>query len=280
MAGEKPLFVDSYIAGADLNQKRYCAMKLDSAGKVVAAGAGEYSIGILQTPDDSGKVVSVMQLGVSFGKLGGTVANPGTNLTPDANGALVAAGEGDAILCYNLAGGVAGDLVPVCLIIRASAGITTVDSANCTYANTTSGLTADDVQAALDEIVAEVKDYVTLPVMIPALTAADNATLGQITPGFAGEIVKATFHVTTAVTTADKAADLSLTINAAAVTGGALGLTSANCATIGDQVASTAVTAGNVFDNNDVIKLVAANVSTPFIEGAGYALIWVKKSSI
>lgn len=108
---------------------------------------------------------------------------------------------------------------------------------------------------------------VTIPV--PALSTVANAGIwGRFTPGVAGRLLSCSFFVTTAVTTAAKAATLTPAIAGTSTTGGAIALTSANCTPIGATVAGSAITALNTFTAAQEITVVASGV-TAFVEGAG-----------
>jgi hypothetical protein len=239
--GEKPLFGLSVLAGADLSAKRYHAVKLNAAGAAVLAGAGESSVGILQVPDEAGKCVNVMQLGISFAVLGAPVANAGVNLTPDAAGKLVTAAGADAVIGFTLtAGGTTGDIVPICLVTRTSSGTTGI---------------------------AKAYNTVAIPV---TLSVADNCDLvTDYVPGFAGKIVGMQFVTQVVASTAGKTADISLEIEAVAVTGGALALTTAKCDTVGKVAAATAITGTNTITAASKISVLAGNTATPFVEGSG-----------
>lgn len=95
------------------------------------------------------------------------------------------------------------------------------------------------------------------------------------TPGFAFKIEGIDFAVSKPVTTAAKLATLTPKVSDAAVTGGALALTSANCTPAGKVVAGAAITAGNVGAATDTISISASAV-TAFSEGAGTILLKVR----
>lgn len=78
------------IAGADLSAKQYCAVKLNSSGNIVAAGAGEDAVGILQTKPTSGQAGTVRISGVSKMVAGGSIT-AGSRVASDANGKAKAA---------------------------------------------------------------------------------------------------------------------------------------------------------------------------------------------
>lgn len=246
---EMPLFNKGYLAGADLSAKEGYAVKLNSAGAVILAGAGEASIGILYRGDTSGRMVTVMHLGIATAILGAGVNNAGTLLTPDAAGKLVTAGGSDNVIAMSInASGASGDKVSVLLVGKATVG---------------TGLATDYVK-------------VCIPL---TLTGADNADiLTEYTPGFAGEIVNLESIVTTPATTAAKTATLTMEIGTTAVTGGELALTSANCTPLGKVVACSAITDTNSFAADDTISILAANTETPFIEGVVSIILTLKQA--
>lgn len=247
MPGEKPLFQDSFLAAADLSEKRYYAVKLDSAGKIVLAGAGESSIGILQRGEGTGKVCPVMMLGISYAILGAAVATPGTNLTPDAAGKLVTAGGSDVVIAFNLIAGDTGDIIPVCLVTRTSSGITGLSKSYMTY---------------------------SFPVELKNLDNGNVVT--DFVPGFAGKIKKIDLITHTPATTASKTATLTGKIETTAVTGGQIDLTTVGCNTMGKVVAGSAITAANSFTATQKISIVAADTATPFIEGTGTVIVTIE----
>ncbi|MCL4715471.1 MAG: hypothetical protein KJZ75_11220 [Hyphomonadaceae bacterium] len=85
MAGEANLVCITRIAGADLSAKQYTAVKQNSSGQVVAAGAGEKALGILQNKPTSGQAATVAVGGVSKWIAGGVVA-PDAEVAADADG--------------------------------------------------------------------------------------------------------------------------------------------------------------------------------------------------
>ena len=247
MPGEKPLFQESFLTAADLSEKRYYAVKLDSAGKIVLAGAGEASIGILQRGEGTGKVCPVMMLGISYAILGAAVATPGTNLTPDAAGKLVTAGGTDKVIAYNLKAGDTGDIIPVCLVTRTSSGITGLSKSYMTYC---------------------------FPVELKNLDNGEVVT--DFVPGFAGKIKKIDFITHTPATTASKTATITAEIETTAVTGGQIDLTTAGCNTMGKVVAGSDVTAENAFTATEKVSILAANTAAPFIEGSGVIVVTIE----
>lgn len=107
---------------------------------------------------------------------------------------------------------------------------------------------------------------------IPSLAALANAQSYKFTPGFAGRLLKAQFMVSTAVTTASKAATLTPKIATVATTGGVISLTSANCTPIGAEVDGTAITGANIFTASQQLSVDVSAV-TAFVEGAGQIVL-------
>ncbi len=99
-------------------------------------------------------------------------------------------------------------------------------------------------------------------------TIANSDVVAAIKPGFKCKIISASFTPTIAVTTAAKAATLTVKINTTALTGGVVALTSANSNTKGTMVAGTTVTALNAVIATDTVNVVASSVTT-FVEGEG-----------
>lgn len=89
-----------------------------------------------------------------------------------------------------------------------------------------------------------------------------------MSPGVDGVVEYAEFVVTTPVTTASKLATLNLYINAVAITGGTIALTSANATPLGKVVAVTGITALNAITGKDTFSVKATGV-TAFAEGSG-----------
>ncbi len=101
---------------------------------------------------------------------------------------------------------------------------------------------------------------------------ANGDIITDILPGFPGHITKVYFVVGgDPVTTADDLATLTVEINAVAVAGGVISLTSvapSNMTPMGAVVEGTIVTGSNSFDIDDTISVVASAV-TAFAEGDG-----------
>lgn len=238
MAIEMPVHQLSLTANADLSAKQYHAVKIDASGKMVAAGAGENAIGILQEKTPNTQVGAVMVLGVSKAFYGGAVT-AGANLTPDAAGKLVTAGGGDAVTAIALESGGAGELHSVELVTRTSTGVQT-------------------------------QSVLSIPVDLSTLVTGDIIT--NYIPGINGAIVSIAALVTAVTTDVDADADISITIGATPVTGGLVTLSDANVTPLGNVIAGTAITADNAFTNLDTIT-VSATVTNAFSDGAILLLI-------
>lgn len=112
-------FIYGFNAAEDLSAKQFRAVKFASTGtddnkKVVAAGAGERAVGILQNDPADGRGAEVaVAPGGSKMKLGGTVAL-GQLLKSDANGdgVVIAAGD-EEVVARALEAGVDNDVISV-----------------------------------------------------------------------------------------------------------------------------------------------------------------------
>jgi len=99
----------SFEAGADLSASQYKAVKLNSAGKVVAiAAATDTVIGVLADTPTLGQAALVINAGFTRCKLSGTVA-AGDYLKIDADGDFVVAASGELAHAIALEAGATGD---------------------------------------------------------------------------------------------------------------------------------------------------------------------------
>ena len=130
----------SRVAGADLSASQYLAVKLNSSGQVVVAGAGEAAIGILQNKPGAGQAATVRVGGASKAKAGGTIA-AGADVAANSSGAIVVATAGrtntsdaDAAadpligsytLGAALSGAASGDIFDILILHRGVAPTTT-----------------------------------------------------------------------------------------------------------------------------------------------------------
>lgn len=244
MAYEKPLLDVSLPVAADYSAKQYYAMKVNGSTQLaIATTAGERVLGILQDdPDAAGQVGLCRTHGISKAIAGGTITVY-DQLTTDANGKLVTAGENDENIIGVALEGASSNEVFTVLLMQAT------------------GMQKHGWALGIPITLAQI--------------ASDGDVLTTWTPGFAGTIEKVSFAVTVVVTTASKAADLNIEIGTTDVTGGVVGLTSANCTPLGAVIEGTEITADNEFTASDTISIKASSV-TAFIEGEGVLLISFK----
>lgn len=123
----------SAVAGADLSGSQYCGVKLNSSGKAVVAGAGEFAVGILQNKPASGQTAQVATVGaISKALAGGSIA-AGATVALNSSGKFVDAAEAkvntsdagsstDAVIASNvigvaLAAASADDVFPVLITL-------------------------------------------------------------------------------------------------------------------------------------------------------------------
>lgn len=114
MSYEERLETISVPANADLSAKQYCFVKVNSSGRLVAAGDGELALGILQDkPAAAGRAGCVATGGVSKCLLGGTVT-AGDRVSSNSDGAGVSEGTGDNItMGIAMESGASGEIIAV-----------------------------------------------------------------------------------------------------------------------------------------------------------------------
>lgn len=121
MAYEKPLFMHSRKAGADLSTKQYHFVKLDSSGDVVICSAvTDLVYGVLQNAPTAGQTAEVMLAGISKVKADGTIAVGALiGTSSDGQADSIAAGTDTTVYAVGryigTAAAAAGDIIP-CLI--------------------------------------------------------------------------------------------------------------------------------------------------------------------
>jgi len=240
MAQDIPGFSYTGIAAADLTGKEGYGVVIDSNNKIALAGANAVIDGVLRYGAAADKAVTVVHGGIMGVVAGGVIAK-GDSLTTDASGKFVVAQNGEVI--SGRAREVGADTLIIQMLLKGSYG------GNAKV----------------------VHSVVTIPFKF---ADADNKDLvTAYTPGFAGKIEKISVMVTDPATTADKTAEISAKIGAVAVTGGAVSLTSANCTPLGAVVDGSAITATNIFEDDDTISIVAADTAATFVEGEGILMI-------
>lgn len=79
------------LAGADLSSVGKIAVKVNSSGKAVAAGAGEHAIGVLQNAPAADAVAVVAVGGVALAKAGTGGVTAGQQVAPETDGELITA---------------------------------------------------------------------------------------------------------------------------------------------------------------------------------------------
>lgn len=243
MAYEIPLMVVSRPAAADLSAKQYYAVKVDSNGEIVLAGASDSPAGILQNEPASGRTASVMAYGISRAVYGGNVT-AGNRVRADANGKIVESGADEPVLGIAMESGATDEIHAVLLAQAGGPG-----ASRFVWSH-----------------------HINL-----ADISADGDVVTEWTPGFAGTIEKVSWIQGTPVTTGSKAADLNLEIDTTDLTGGVVNLTSAACTPLGAVIDGSEVTDDNVFGASDAISVEAANV-TAFVEGDGMLVVVIRVS--
>ncbi len=236
MATEYPVFRFSRIAGEDLRDAQYHAVRMSIDSKIVKGIAGSRCVGILQDDPEEGQVGSITGLGISPAVYGASV-NASDELSSDANGHLIPAVAGQPVIAYAMEAGSANEEHSVLVLPQASA---------------------------------TAKDWWIF--YIPLADIANGDLITEWIPGFAGRITEILAIIQKAATTADKAAILNAEIETVDLTGGVLTLMSVNCTPKGAQVAASAITANNAFSASQKISIEASSV-TAFAEGAIWLMV-------
>lgn len=102
------------VPATSFEDKRYTFVTVDASGNMVTPGAGVLPVGVVQIPAIANEPARVMTSGVSFIKLGDTVA-VGASVETDANGAAITASTGK-VRGVCLVGGTAGQIGCIQLI--------------------------------------------------------------------------------------------------------------------------------------------------------------------
>lgn len=112
-AYELPKVSITLVAATDMSQKRYTFGTVNTDGALVTPAADALAVGVIQTPGIISEPCNVMTTGVSFIKLGGTVA-AGDKLSVGTDGAAIKATTGEVIgVC--LVGGASGEIGSILL---------------------------------------------------------------------------------------------------------------------------------------------------------------------
>jgi hypothetical protein len=236
MAHENLSFVMGELAAAAdyTTTGQYRGMVASTAANntaVLASVAGQQIIGVLRNEPDSGEACEIVEHGVAKVILGGTVTR-GDRLSVDASGAFVTATGAGAICGVAIQSGTSGAIISMLIEKKPLA-------------------------------------FVTLPfqVSLAAIPAGDVVTSFPL-PG-SGRIVGFRYVPTVVTSTASDGMNLNLEIGTTNLTGGVLGLTSANTNTLGVVVSSTAITAGNTYAPGALLSIEGATGAGAFAEGSG-----------
>lgn len=269
----------SRLAGEDLRTSIYHAVKLDTTGQFVKGTAGARCVGIMQDKPNTGEVGSAMYLGISPAVYGGSVT-ANDDLACDANGHLVTAVAGQPVVAVALESGSANEERSVLVLPQTPGAYPVGEQGDVLIYNgsnwvvlhhgVTSGMRFETRGHGANPVYAATKEWWVFPIDLADI--ADGDLITEWIPGFAGTITDLIAIVKKAATTADKASTLNLEIETTNLTGGVLALTSANMTPVGAQVASSAITAGNVFSATQKISVEAASTTT-FIEGKIWLMI-------
>lgn len=113
-AYELPKVSITAVAKVDFTDQRYTFGTIDATTQLIAATAGGDAIGVIQTPGIVGEPCNVMTTGVSFIKLGGTVA-AGAKIAVGANGTGIVAATEAVVIGICLVGGALGEIGSILL---------------------------------------------------------------------------------------------------------------------------------------------------------------------
>lgn len=227
--------ISVFAANADLSANQFYAVKLGSNGKLALCGAGEAAMGILQDKPVADGFGTVMTVGVTKAKAGGTIA-AGAMVMSNAAGKMVTATGTNAVVGLAMSAAADGDIFSVLMVARNASGV-----------------------------LSPVYETVHLGHHNLAEIADGNIVTGR-KARYAGLVVGFFAQVSSPATTAAKASTLNLEIGGTNVTGGALALTSANMTPKGAIVEATAITANNAVVADDLVDVEAAS-TTAFVEG-------------
>lgn len=158
--------------------------------------------------------------------------------------------------------GIGGALGAMHLVVTSAKGVspvTVVAAGQQPLVDNTGGTLAQPLSANL------AKSTIVLPLQLADIAAGTF----KVALPFAFTVLSALFRTAKPATTAAKAATLTVGVNGVAVTGGVIGLTSANQNTIGGSVAGSAITALNTGTAGQTLEVTASAV-TAFVEGDGW----------
>lgn len=168
-----------------------------------------------------------------------------------------------------------GDAVTFGSVLGGVTFTQTYSTADDTITAPTTDSTGGTAQAAAAAGVG--KYLLTVPVNLA--TVADGDVLTSLPIPHKFKILSVDAYVTQEVTTADKLTTLNVEIGTTNLTGGAVALTSANCATLGAKVAGSAITAANTGAADAAISIEAAS-TTAFAEGQVMVVIGIQNMDV
>jgi hypothetical protein len=132
------------------------------------------------------------------------------------------------------------------------------------------GLITDSTGGTASQTLSATTSTYNIVIPISLLSQLANAQAYSIIPGFSGVLNSLAFRVGNPATTGSKAATMQAQVNGSSLTGGVIGLTSANCTPTGATVAGSAITAGTqTFTASQTIGVLLSSV-TAFVEGNGW----------
>ena len=118
MAYQNYKSLGTLLAASSLTGSQYLFAKVDSAGKIAVAGAGELAIGVIENKPGAGEPVTVAIYGVIKVKAGATFA-AGAKIAANAAGKAITATTGQQINGIALEAAGAVDQVVSVLLVRA-----------------------------------------------------------------------------------------------------------------------------------------------------------------
>lgn len=205
---------------------------------VLASVAGQQIIGVLRNEPQAGEACEIVEHGVAKVILGGTVTR-GDRLSVDANGAFVTATGAGAICGVALQSGTSGALISMLVEKKPLAFVS-----------------------------------LAFAIGLPSIPAGDVVTSFPL-PG-AGRIIGFRYVPGVVTSTAGDGMNLNLEIGTTNLTGGVLGLTSANTNTMGVVTSATAITGNNTYAPGALLSIEGATGAGAFAEGSGTLFVDVE----
>ncbi len=120
MSFRQPNLLTGKKAGADLTGKMHKAVKMDTNGDIVLAGAGE-GLGFLMNENTLGGFTEVSVVGGGALGIAAAAIAPAAELKADANGDLVVAASGDLVIAIAMESAAIGDHFEVMPVLKLKA---------------------------------------------------------------------------------------------------------------------------------------------------------------